>query len=602
MKIQSIYIQGFNKVDNRTYVFDNDVMYVSGPNGSGKTTVLQAIQLALLGYIPGTNKNSNEIVYRHANQRIMSVRVVLKDDAQDVIIERTWTKVKDSVVTDVEITPDSYCIDDIIKSIELPIFNFNEFMDMTANKLKDWFINFLPKYDTTTDWRSVLSTAGNDLMQSDELSALIESTLPVISDFNLKGVDEIRKVNEYFKSALKFKKEELQRSQATIQSLIFYDDCDSTESIESVTSKINKVNADLASIIASNANAERNALLKSQLEKYIDLKDTPEEDDTLIRLKSELNDIATEMTDIEHKMHELNTSAPQLTSDILFREKIVNSSGICPFTQTECGDILSLKSKYETELEALKSRAANDSSQLETLRMTYTTLTNDLNQHKSDIEFIQSLYTERLQIRNQITNDLEVIDITPLSNMLTELQNTQAKLIANERYNAMIDTLTADKYRLEQTIDVYKAWEKLTSVSGLQSQGSATVPFDMFTNDMNYYIATLFDDATCKFNITSKANSFSFGITRPDDTYVAFDSLSSGEKCLYTVALLVCIIKQAESPLKIVMIDDLLDHLDDDNMERLFKMIDSIEGVQMIFAGVKALPSEYRGGNIEIDV
>ena len=59
MKIKSIYIDGLHNAVNKTYTF-NDINYIYGNNGIGKSTILQAIQLALLGYIPGTAKNSRE--------------------------------------------------------------------------------------------------------------------------------------------------------------------------------------------------------------------------------------------------------------------------------------------------------------------------------------------------------------------------------------------------------------------------------------------------------------------------------------------------------------------------------------------------------------
>ena len=53
MKFKSITITGMHKVDKKTYTFNDDVTYFIGENGSGKSTILEAAELALLGYIPG---------------------------------------------------------------------------------------------------------------------------------------------------------------------------------------------------------------------------------------------------------------------------------------------------------------------------------------------------------------------------------------------------------------------------------------------------------------------------------------------------------------------------------------------------------------------
>ena len=42
-------------------VKQGEIVGLLGPNGAGKTTIIQAIQLALLGYIPGTDKNKTAI-------------------------------------------------------------------------------------------------------------------------------------------------------------------------------------------------------------------------------------------------------------------------------------------------------------------------------------------------------------------------------------------------------------------------------------------------------------------------------------------------------------------------------------------------------------
>ena len=51
MRIKSVHIQGMHNVEDKTYQLSN-ATYFYGENGAGKSTVLQAIQLALLGYIP----------------------------------------------------------------------------------------------------------------------------------------------------------------------------------------------------------------------------------------------------------------------------------------------------------------------------------------------------------------------------------------------------------------------------------------------------------------------------------------------------------------------------------------------------------------------
>ena len=69
--------------------------------------------------------------------------------------------------------------------------------------------------------------------------------------------------------------------------------------------------------------------------------------------------------------------------------------------------------------------------------------------------------------------------------------------------------------------------------------------------------------------------------------YIEFDMLSSGEKCLYTLAMLIAITENSASDLKLILIDDLLDHLDDANIQTCFATLNNIEDIQVILAGVQ---------------
>ena len=79
MKIKSITIEGMQKIVSRTIEF-SDLQYLYGPNGAGKSTILKAIQLALLGYIPGEPKKASAIA-KHARGNMLSISCTVVDDA-----------------------------------------------------------------------------------------------------------------------------------------------------------------------------------------------------------------------------------------------------------------------------------------------------------------------------------------------------------------------------------------------------------------------------------------------------------------------------------------------------------------------------------------
>ena len=153
MRIKSIYIDGLHNASNKTYQF-GDIVYIFGNNGAGKSTILQAIQYALLGYIPGTAKNSKEALLRHSPKGYIDVRLVVSYLGEDVTIQRKVSSAGNKLTT----MPDGFDIASIISDIEVPIFNFNEFVGQTANKLKEYFIqHILPTTNGELDWKQILT-------------------------------------------------------------------------------------------------------------------------------------------------------------------------------------------------------------------------------------------------------------------------------------------------------------------------------------------------------------------------------------------------------------------------------------------------------------
>ena len=156
MKVKKIKIAGMHKVDSKSYDINDNITYFIGQNGSGKSTVLEAIQLALLGYIPGYAK-TNESIIKHSSGNILSVEADLDNGMK---VTRNWLRNGSSVQSTT--SEDGKALDEIMKGVALPVFDFNEFRSMTANKLKDWFITFLPPTDSNINVEQELRSSLGD--------------------------------------------------------------------------------------------------------------------------------------------------------------------------------------------------------------------------------------------------------------------------------------------------------------------------------------------------------------------------------------------------------------------------------------------------------
>jgi len=634
MRITKVVIEGMHNVVLKTYTFNN-LTYLHGSNGAGKSTVMEAIQLALLGYIPGTSKASKSAIFEHSNGHALAVTLHLDDNGTPVTISRVWSGVASSVASsisyDVDIEPKIYAknLPEIIASLELPIFNFNDFMDLTANKMKDWFINFLPSADMLIDWKQVLADDASKVgvTNMSNVDKLVNEVVTYIQN-NLKstGSDLIRDVNTYLKDCLSYSKQELERAQSTIQSLIYHDDIDTSLSIDTVLAEIKSCEAaQLAATDYARAK-QKNDRIYMQLRDYDDCnadsyevdsryieatKHYNEASDTICKYQQDIIELQSAMNEIRTELSKLSKDDGEISAIIKTKKEIVDNGGFCPFTKLKCESVQPLIKQYTTEITALeqqldgvrknyfdaKAQMEETDAEIHRLNAKIKDLGDAKADYTSTISTIQYRYTTKARLNADIVVVPEVAE-ADYTDRLAELREIQVKYEANKRYNELIDKLTADKYQIEERILLYKSWINLIGVNGLQNDDTAIKPFIDLQAQMDKYLQAVFgSDIVSKFNLEAKANSFSFGVTR-DGKYIPFNLLSSGEKCMYTLALMLSLTEVSPSPLKLVMVDDLLDHLDDVNLDKLFESLSKIDNIQMIFAGVKPV----KINNITVEV
>ena len=148
MIIKKVEIINMHHIHFASYNFE-DLNYLNGLNGAGKSTILQAIQLGLLGYIPGTGKRNADIIkHKTPGTTRMEVDLTLVSDSSEYIrIRRIYTATKTGASCKCEFYPDCYdekLIQNMLSKVELPVFNFEEFLNLTPNALKKWFLDYVP--------------------------------------------------------------------------------------------------------------------------------------------------------------------------------------------------------------------------------------------------------------------------------------------------------------------------------------------------------------------------------------------------------------------------------------------------------------------------
>lgn len=585
MKIKSVYIDGLHTVHDKTYTFE-DITYLHGRNGAGKSTILNAIQFALLGYIPGTSKTKAAIL-RHSKDNKIVVKIVLDDNGQEIKINRILTENLNTV----NITPEGYDIASVTAELELPIFNFNEFVGQTANKLKDYFIqNILPINNGTIDWDTVLKEPIKDI-KCDNKDTIIQEKLATLAGLSGDPLSQTVQANQIFKDEQAACNAELKSLQGAIDSLIFYDDYTGPTNVEQLDDQIRELSLLKDSVIAYRSAEMQAASVHDKL--YAAQKELDELNviGGAELFEQGMKDTSVMCEDLSNKMQDIKDEMREIDNRINARKFVVNGKGHCQYTGSICKDMLANAEKFAIEIKELSDKKAQLQETCKTYETDYTiknaqfeTARNNLNRWNTLTSQIDSLKSMISSMPAKPATDKSDIE---LAQEIKVLQDNKMKAFANQKYNSTIDELTKKKFDLELELAIYKAWVKATDVNGLQTE-IMKQPFNKLADKMTQYIQTMYGNDSLKahFNVEAKANSFTFGLIR-DNKYIQYDLLSSGEKCLYTLALMICIIDNSKSPLKVVLLDDALDNLDDVAIENTFTALKNITNIQFILAGVK---------------
>ena len=587
MKIKSIYIDGLHNAINKTYTF-GDIVYIFGNNGVGKSTILTAIQFALLGYIPGTAKNSREALLRHSPTGRIEVKLAIANDqGEDILIQRIVDKKENRL----DVIPEGYDISTIVSDIEIPIFNFNDFVSQTANKLKEYFIkNILPNTNGTLDWKQILTESIIDCNFYDR-NSIIDYGMSLVSDLDGELLDQVIAGNTKFKEEQTFTKSELQRLQHTVDSLIYYDDYVGPLDPVALNSEILALGALRDQLIKYESavkatqsakdeyDALRNNLVASGGREAYDKSVAAVESHK--QREAEISTKIAELADKISGMRAIDTSS----------NSIINSKGVCPYTKDSCKSIVNKIEELRNESVTRKAEMLALTTELDNLKTDLDYVRSVIRQHESVIQNITTIWGRLKTLEKTLGTipDKPNTDktVTDIDIELDTLNKNMQKLQANIKYNETIETITKDKYESELRNTALSSWIKKTDTNGLQTT-LMLAPFEELADKMTSYIQQMYGNTELKahFNISSKANSFSFGLIR-NNVYIPYDLLSSGEKCLYALALMICIVDNCKSPLKVLLCDDMFDHLDSSTIENTFITLKHIKGIQFIFAGVK---------------
>lgn len=611
-RIKTLIIDGLHNV-NHAKIALKDFCYFYGKNGAGKTTILNAIQLALLGYIPGSAK-TNVAIMRHASKPEMYVSVTLDNGSgSEIKVTRTWKSKGASVSSETNIMPADIQIQDILGELALPVFDFNEFMNQSANALKDWFINILPSNSNDVDLRDKLDRAADKYGTSFN-TAKISEIREAILNFDCENVlDSLKHGHTLVKDAMAATKNEITTLQNTLNTLVLYDDATGINSA-AVQNALREKKQEQASYESAKQKLANIEAIETKLKAYDYLPAGSIQDDAELRERSTMNVAnCAKLDELMSDRQEKIKAAAELNGQIAVLRNLIDKGNVCPFTNAACDSATAAISDAEKQIADLTARRVAIQKQVDAIALeegrvsaeieTFSAFSRERRtayeaKHLLEVELANAKQFVTLEEREAATKHT---DATDYQAEIEALETQYAHAVANEKFDSLSNKLNADKTAATMDLEVLKAWDKLLGPNGLQTR-VMSAPFINLAGTISTYLNKFFGrtDITAEFTLAEKANSFNFGMRYADSPYVAFETLSSGEQCLYTLSLLLALTEATDTQIPVILIDDLLDHLDESKASATFSTLYELSGIQILLAGVQ--PCSHGAANEFVEV
>lgn len=601
MKLKSVDIWNMHSIKHKHIDLESKNILI-GKNGSGKSTVLNAIQLALLGYIPGINKQNKDI-FNHACASPMKVMVTFDNG---YYICRTYTKQKSTVKCDVDVFPAELDMKSIVSNLELPIFNFNEFMSLSPNMLKDRLMELIPKQNTDL---SIKDAINDDLNQLSAETRNLMTTEILSSSDNTDILSEIKKLHKYTKDIISFKQSEIKRLTSSIESSVQYKDIDSSYNLDDVVSKINyykQLKSDAAEICRC---SEIIQAIETQLSdiSIVAPKESALNDDRYVEWKFERTCYLNQENSLKENLSKEAEKIVELRYKKRNLENNLNTSNICPILQDACDRLEMNKHDITAQLDAVESELA-------AAQLTHADITKDIDRLNSKIEDLSKnidnltanyntkrVLTDQLESAKQKllgTNAQTDLDADFINSELDNLDNTRIKLLANLEYDRMMSKVVKDKSQAELDLSILKNIADKLGPNGLQASVAAA-PFESAKQLISDKLKACGLLGNAYFIADGGNNSFDFGLDK-DGVFISYKALSSGEKCLYMLAFMSALLSMNECEIKLLLLDDVFDHLDADHTKIALNYISNDDTAQYILAGVNNAFFEQNFNNIHV--
>ena len=213
LQIQELTVQSFRGFrDKQTFQLDANAIIISGRNGTGKTSFFDALQWCLLGTIQRLDlvraRAEDHIVNAYSLRQDAHVEILLKDDAQSVLVHRTGNA-KNNFLMLQRTSLEADSTSEVVGHGIGPMTSKTATSELSGQEAEQALGSILLS-GASYDLNSALLTTG--LMEQDRLRAILEAKprdqFAALSD--LLGLDRL----EEFESAVRAAHDEAKKTAA----------------------------------------------------------------------------------------------------------------------------------------------------------------------------------------------------------------------------------------------------------------------------------------------------------------------------------------------------------------------------------------------------
>ncbi len=642
-ELKSIEVTGLKSLGG-IYEF-SPLTIIRGPNGSGKTAVLNAVELLARAELAEIGASSQKI-FKLANDD--SDRIVLNGKFDDGFeLERDWISsldksgkpsIKESLLF-TSITNDARkAVQKAKGEMEITFrpsmygLNLKWFDGMSPNDRRKVLLDMIVASGASmrddrplSDWLLEV-VEGQDNYKKMDADRVLEYIKEVVEDAGKFGtvLDKVRTIRENLQELLKKATEEMKAAENTIANLGFDKativDTSRIETLKAQKKVLNEAIEKLAGDIkVGEKDKEKFEEVTARIEKIRlknknDSKDLPTSDENkeairvltidrdqrkviadnltahIKNIKSESKELATKLEAVFDSINwakeiEADTECPTCASKVDPKKLIDYRNDEATDIQNSIAELEALYSKKHIQQTSVNSDLRDTAGKLEKV----VEIRNKIDAHKRNADAANELEKEQQKI---LLPDMSLLNKSQEAKK-AEREGIEAELetlLGAESQAKTYATCEANKVRLERDIHCIKWLVKGVGVEGIGGiiMKETVDPFIEMVNS----VLEIFDPAKTffvNFETPRGKETCEFGFIQ-NDVSRSYEAASGGEKMLIALALGISIVRiERKSTSRILLIDE-IEHLDDFNFHALIKCCTTVidEGWvdNIILAGV----------------